>query len=218
FCSQGKDRLFKERTDDIATLLERGAAVCLVDPRGIGESKLGDSHGRRSSATSISSTALMLGQPLLGQQLRDVQLALTWLREQPELKGRRFALWGESLSPPNPETALFRQPRDDDQALPAPSEPQAPLLALFTGLFEDDISAIYTAGGLTSWHSLLADYLVLTAHDSLIPGALTVGDIGGLIEPFRSDRRVRVEAAVDGWNRLAPDTPKREGPAKWLVD
>ncbi len=217
-CSQGKERLLKERSRDVADLLARGTAVCLVDPRGIGESKLGDSHGRRSSATSMSSTALMLGTPLLGQQLRDVRLAMTWLRKQPDLKGRRFALWGESLTPPNPDTALFRQPRDDDQALPAPSEPQAPLLALLTGLFEDDISAIYTAGGLTSWRSLLSDYLVLTAYDSLVPGALTVGDIADLIEPVRSDRRVRIEAAVDGWNRQVPANAKREGPTKWLVE
>ncbi len=217
-CSQGKERLLKGRSQEIAELLEQGAPVCLVDPRGIGESKLGDSHGRRSSATSMSSTALMLGTPLLGQQLRDVRLVLSWLREQPDLKNRRFALWGESLTPPNPDTALFRQPRDDDGALPAPSEPQAPLLALLTGLFEDDLSAIYTAGGLTSWRSLLSDYLVLTAHDSLVPGALTASDIVDLIEPFRSDRRVRIEAAVDGWNRLAPNTPKRDGPAKWLTN
>ena len=217
-CSQGKERLLKERSRDVAELLARGAAVCLVDPRGIGESKLGDSHGRRSSATSMSSTALMLGTPLLGHQLRDVRLALTWLRKQPELKGRRFALWGESLTPPNPNTALFRQPRDDDQALPAPSEPQAPLLALLAGLFEDDVSAIYTAGGLSSWRSLLAEYLVLTAHDSIVPGVLTAGDLTDLIEPFRSDRRVRIEAAVDGWNRLVPANSKREGPVKWLVE
>ncbi len=217
-CSQGKERILKERSDDIANLLERGAAVCLVDPRGIGESKLGDSHGRRSSATSMSSTALMLGTPLLGQQLRNVRLVLTWLREQPDLKGRRFALWGESLTPPNPDTAPFRQPRDDDQALPAPSEPQAPLLALLTGLFEEDLSAIYTAGGLTSWRSLLADYLVLTAYDSLIPGALTVGDIADLAGPPRPDRPIRIEATVDGWNRLTPDTLPRSSPTKWLTN
>jgi hypothetical protein len=216
-CSQGKERLLKDRTSDIAELLQKGCAVCLIDPRGIGESKLGDGHGRRSSATSITSTALMLGMPLLGQQLNDVRLALTWLRKANEFESRRFVLWGESQTPPNPETALFRQPRDDDAALPAPSEPQAPLLALLTGLFEDDVSAIYTVGGLSNWRSLLADYLVLTAHDSLVPGALTVGDIGDLIEPDRSDRRVVLEAAVDGWNRLVPNTPKRTSPANWFI-
>ena len=217
-CSQGKERLLKERSQDIAELLERGATVCLVDPRGIGESKLGESHGRRSSATSISSTALMLGTPLLGQQLRDVQIAISWLRDQREFKGRRVAIWGESLTPPNPDTALFRQPRDDDQALPAPSEPQAPLLALFAGLFEDDVSAIYTAGGLVSWRALLADYMVLTAHDSLVPGTRTIGEIYELADSHHSDRRVQLEAAVDGWNRLVPNTPKRSSPAKWLLN
>lgn len=217
-CSQGKSRLLKERAHDVAELLDQGGAVCLVDPRGIGESKLGDSHGRRSSATSMSSTALMLGTPLLGQQLRDVRLAMIWLRELPDLKGRRFALWGESLTPPSPETARFRQPRDDDAALPAPSEPQAPLLALLAGLFEDDVSAIYAVGGLTNWRSLLADYLVLTAYDSLVPGTLTVGDIEEFIEPHRSDRRVRIEAAVDGWNRRVPESPSRSNPAQWLIN
>lgn len=215
-CSQGKQRLLKDRPEDIAQLLELGTAICLVDPRGIGESKLGDSHGRRSSATSLSSTTLMLGRPLLGQQLQDVRLVLKWLREQPDLKGRRFTVWGESLTPPNPESARFRQPRDDDGALPAPSEPQAPLLAQLIGLFEEDVSAIYTAGGLISWRSLLADYLVLTAHDSLVPGALTVSDIADLSKMAPRAPRIRIEAAVDGWNRLTPNTPKREGPAKWL--
>jgi dienelactone hydrolase len=215
-CSQGKARLLKERRDDIAALLERGAAVCLVDPIGIGESTLGDSHGRRSSATSISSTAQMLGRPLLGQQLQDVRVTLVWLRT--EFKGRALMLWGESLTPPNPDTARFRQPRDDDSALPAPSEPQAPLLALLTGLFEDDVSTIYTVGCLSSWRSLLADYLVLTAHDSLVPGALTVGDLADLIDPDRSDRRVVLEAAVDGWNRLVQGSPQRTSPVKWLTN
>jgi cephalosporin-C deacetylase-like acetyl esterase len=217
-CSQGKERLLKERSRDVAELLEHGAAVCLIDPRGIGESKLGDSHGRRSSATSISSTALMLGTPLLGQQLRDVRIAMSWLRDQRDFQGHPFAIWGESLTPPNPDTARFRQPRDDDASLPAPSEPQAPLLALFAGLFEDDVSAIYTSGGLISWRTLLTDSLVLTAHDSLVPGTRTICEIYELSEPYRPDRHIRNEAAVDGWNRLAHDTPKREGPAKWLIN
>jgi dienelactone hydrolase len=216
-CSQGKERLLRDRADDIAELLKRGAVVCLMDPRGIGESKLEDSHGRRSSATSLSSTAQMLGRPLLGQQLQDVRLVLTWLRTQPNSKGRAFALWGESLAPPNPDNARFRQPRDDDSALPAPSEPQAPLLALLTGLFEEDISTIYTVGGLSSWRSLLSEYLVLTAYDSLIPAALTNGDLTDLIEPHRSDRLVIQEATVDGWNRLLQDSEARTSPANRLT-
>jgi hypothetical protein len=216
-CSQGKERLLRERATEVAELLAQGTAVALIDPRGLGESKLGDSHGRRSSATSYSSTALMLGTPLLGLQLRDVRTALTWLRQQPDFKGRTFAVWGESFTPPNPENAKFRQPRDDDGALPAPSEPQAPLLAILTGLFEDDVAAIYSAGGLKDWRSLLADYLVLTAHDSIVPGALTAGDIPDLIAAQRSATKIRVEAEVDGWNRPVPSTAKRSSPVALLT-
>src|ERR1043165_4973198 len=102
-------------------------------------------------------------------------MTLSWLRRRPEVGFRPIMVWGESLVPPNPETAPFKTPRDDDQALPAVSEPQAPLLALLLGLFEDDIDAIYSCGGIASWRSLLDSYLVLTAHDVVVPGVLTAG-------------------------------------------
>jgi len=230
-CSQGKNRLMKERASEIAHLLEQGATICLMDPRGIGESKLGDSHTRRSSATSLSSTSLMLGHPLLGEQLRDVRLVLRWLRQRQDVGFRPLVLWGESLVEPNADDSAFHTPRDDDQALPAVSEPQAPLLALITGLFEDDLDGIYATGGLVSWRSALASHLVLTAYDSIVPGILTAGDIDDLIAAQRPQTRVRLERLVDGWNRLAsPEAQasltkasarcsvdsKRRGIAAWL--
>lgn len=208
-CSQGKNRLLKERAADIARLLEKGATVCLVDPRGLGESTLGDGHTRRSASTSHSSTALMLGTPLLGEQLRDLRLALAWLRHRQEVGFRPIAIWGESLVPANPATAPFQTPRDDDQALPAVSEPQAPLLALLTGLFEEDLDSIYVVGGLVSWRSLLANPLVLTAHDVLVPGALTAGEISDMIAALPGQTRIRMESTVDGWNRIAEEDTLR---------
>ncbi|MBS0202253.1 MAG: acetylxylan esterase [Planctomycetes bacterium] len=209
-CSQGKSRLMNERSTEIAGLLQRGAIVCLFDPRGIGESKLGDSHTRRSSATSHASTDLMLGTPLLGEQLRDVRLVLNWLRRRQDSGFRPLVVWGESLVPPNLETAEFKVPRDDDQALPAVSEPQAPLLALLAGLFEDDLEAIYTCGGLVSWRSLLTSYLVLTAHDVVVPGALTAGELSDIVAAHAPGARIRQEIVVDGWNRLASDADVTE--------
>ena len=209
-CSQGKNRLLEERSTEIAALLQQGAMVCLFDPRGIGESKLGDSHTRRSSATSHSSTDLMLGTPLLGEQLRDVRLVLNWLRRRQDAGFRPLVVWGESLVPPNSATAPFKTPRDDDQALPAVSEPQAPLLALLTGLYEDDLEAIYTCGGLVSWRSLLASYLVLTAHDVVVPGAMTAGDLSDIVAAQAPGSRIRQEMLVDGWNRPASDADIKE--------
>lgn len=204
-CSQGKDRLLKERAAEIAALVEGGATVCLVDPRGIGESKLDDSHTRKSSATSHSSTNLMLGRPLLGEQLRDIRQALFWLRHRPEVGFRPLVVWGESLVAPNSDEAPFLTPRDDDQALPAVSEPQAPLLALLAGLFEEDLDAIYTVGGLASWYSLLASHLVLAAHDVIVPGALTAGDLADVVAVQSPATRICQDVPVDGWNRIVTE-------------
>lgn len=202
-CSQGKNRLMEERAGELASLLGQGATVCMIDPRGIGESKLGDSHTRRSAATSLASTALMLGSPLPGEQLRDVRMVLRWLRHRQDFGFRPLVLWGESLVEPNADDSPFQTPRDDDQALPAVSEPQGPLAVLLTALFEDDVDGIYLAGGLASWRSLLISHLVLTAYDGLVPGALTACDLDGLVAAQRPETRVRIERAVDGWNRLA---------------
>lgn len=232
-CSQGKTRLLKERSTDIAAIVNVGGMVCLADPRGIGESKLGDSHTRRSSATSHSSTDLMLGTPLLGEQLSDVRLVLHWLRQRSDVGFRPLVVWGESLIPANPESAAFKTPRDDDQALPAVSEPQASLLALLTGLFEEDLDAIYTCGGLVSWHSLLQSHLVLTAHDVVVPRALIAGDMSDLIAVQAPTTQLWLEGLVDGWNRAASESDlavlrmarpegrvaaTRQGIAKWIKE
>ena len=50
-----------------------GRTVCLVDVRGTGETQPGTSAERGSSRTSVSQTNLILGQPLLGSQLRDLR-------------------------------------------------------------------------------------------------------------------------------------------------
>ena len=209
-CSQGKSRLLRERAPEIAALLNGGATVCLTDPRGLGESHLGESHTRRSDATSHSSTGLMLGKPLLGEQISDVRMVLGWLRRRLDGGFRPIVLWGESLIAPNPETSSFRIPRDDDFALPPVSEPQAPLVALLTGLFEDDLDGIYTRGGIVNWRCLLSSHLVLTAHDIIVPGALTAGDLSDIVATQPSGMRIRMDCLVDGWNRRASDQSIQE--------
>src|SRR5262249_32051243 len=69
----GKAAFLKERGEVLEALLEAGVAVCLVDVRGTGETSPGASPGRGSSRTSVSQTNLILGQPVLGAQLRDLR-------------------------------------------------------------------------------------------------------------------------------------------------
>ncbi len=196
----GKQRLLQERSNEMASLLEHGAAICLPDLRGTGETRPGAGRGRRSAATALSSTQLMLGGTMLGAQLRDLRGVLAWLRTRDDLDARQLSLWGDSLTRPNPPETDFRIPRDEDDALPNSPEPLGGLLALLAALYEDDVRAVYVQGGVASLESVLAKHLVLIPHDAVVPGALAIGDVADVISAL-APRRVRLEEMVDGWNR-----------------
>lgn len=196
----GKQKLLHARSTEIAALLELGMVVCLPDLRGTGETSLGAARGRRSTATSIAASKLMLGGTLLSDQLRDLRSILAWLRLRDDLDPRTFVLWGDSLAQPNPPETNFQIPRDDDSALPAHAEPLGALLALLTALYEDDVHSVFVQGGLASFHSILAEPLVLVPADAIVPSALTVGDLCDLTSAL-APRPVRLEGLVDGWNR-----------------
>ena len=146
----------------------------------------------------------MLGDTLIGGQLRDLRSVLTWLRTRDEIDAGRTALWGDSLAPVNTPDTNFALPRDDDDALPPSPEPLGGLLALLAGLYEENISAIYQRGGLVGFRSALASHLVLIPHDMIVPGVLTTGDLCDVVETL-APRPVRLEGMVDGLNRRVKD-------------
>ncbi len=196
----GKQKLLRAHAGEIAALLEKGVAVCLPDVRGTGETSVGNSRGRRSAATSYSSSEFMLGGTMPGAQLRDLRAVLAWLRTRDDLDARQLSLWGESLAPPSPPDTDFQIPRDDDDALPRSPEPLGGFLALLTALYEEDVRAVYVHGGLAAFESVLSKHLALLPHDAVVPGALLAGDLCDVVAAF-APRRVRLEGLVDGWNR-----------------
>jgi len=202
----GKQKLLPEQASEIAALLDSGMAVCLPDVRGTGETSSGTGRGRRSAATSLSSSELMLGGTMLGAQLRDLRAVLAWLRTRDDLDARQLSMWGHSLTRPNPSDTNFQIPRDDDEALPRSPEPLGGLLALLAALYEEDVRAVYVQGGLASFESVLTKHFALIPHDAVVPGVLTTGDLCDLVAAL-APRRVRLEGMVDGWNRTlsAPD-------------
>jgi hypothetical protein len=200
FAQQGKQEFLKKSAEGIAELLKGGAAVCLPDLRGTGQTRPGDSRGRASAATSISATELMLGQTLLGSRLRDLRSVLRYLRGRPDLDGRRVALWGDSFAPANAEGQRLGVPLDSDK-LPGQAEPLGQLLALFGALYEPDVKAIYARGGLAGYQALLHSYFCYVPHDAVVPGALTAGDLGD-VAALLAPRPVRLEGLVDGLNRM----------------
>jgi hypothetical protein len=77
--------------------------VCLADVRGTGETRPADVSRLYSGArTTLAASEGLLGQTLLGSQLRDVRSVLRHLRSRGDLDARRVALWGDSCLPPNP--------------------------------------------------------------------------------------------------------------------
>jgi hypothetical protein len=71
---------------------------------------------------------------------------------------------------------------------------------LLGALFEDDIRAVYLAGGLASYHDVLTNFAVLIPHSASMPGALTAGDLCDLAGSL-APKPLRMEAIVNHLNR-----------------
>ena len=91
----------------------------------------------------------------------------------------------------------------DAEPYPNQAEPMGGLLALFGALFEDSVRAVVVRGGLIGYDSLLQGPFCYVPHDVLIPGALTMGDLGDVATAL-APRSLRIEGMVDGVNREVP--------------
>ena len=198
-CQQGKSTFLKNNALAIAELLKSGVAVCLPDVRGTGEGRSGGSRGRRSEAAALSSTELMLGQTLVGAQVRDLRSVLRYLRGLKGIDGKRIALWGTSFAKINSRERTVAAPLDLDQ-LPDQSEPLGGLLALFGALYEDSVRAVNVQNGLGGYRLVLQSPFVYLPHDAVVPGALTAGDLCDVAASL-APRPLRIETPVDGLNR-----------------
>jgi cephalosporin-C deacetylase-like acetyl esterase len=200
FAQQGKQGFLKDRSAALAEMINAGAAVCLPDVRGTGETAPRDgARGRNSASTSLSSTELMLGRTLLGARVRDLRSVLSYLRGRKELDPRRVALWGDSFAKANPPESNLAVPLDADR-FPAQAEPLGGLLALFGALFQDDIRAIYAGGSLVSFQSILGSPFCYVPHDCIVPAALSAGDLCD-VAAILAPRPVKLAGLVDGLNR-----------------
>jgi hypothetical protein len=206
----GKAEFLKDRGGVIEKFLKAGVAVCLPDVRGTGETRPGDgSPGRTSSRTSVSQTNLILGQPLLGSQLRDLRTVIRWLQTRPDIDGKKLAVWGDSFAPTNPPARNPVVPLDAPD-IPPIAEPLGASLAVLAALYEDGVRVAYARGGLQSYRSLLESAHVYVPHDAVVPGAVPAADLdwlaAWLLRGVVGDGRyVRPEGAVDGRNRPTGD-------------
>ncbi|MFO0965536.1 MAG: hypothetical protein U0793_08120 [Gemmataceae bacterium] len=199
---QGAAGFVKERAQTIATLLNKGVAVALVDVRNTGVlASPGDGRGRTSGATSYSISEWMMGQSTMGQRLRDLRTALDFLRDTKGVDPKRILLWGDSFAPANDDKTRLDIPYDADKQ-PRLAEPLGPILVQFAALEDPAIKGVYGRGGLTTYASFLDSTFFWTPHDVLIPGVLTAGDLP-LLAARLAPRPVRLEGLVSAMDRPA---------------
>ena len=206
---EGKGAFIAKRALELATLLQRGVAVCLVDVRGTGETNP-DGHDRYwySEAVDLAAREMMLGQTILGKRLGDLRGALRYLQSRPDLDGRRVAVWGDSFAPVNSRNLVDPPMKTEVSALQA--EPMGATAAVLLALFEDDVRAVVARGGLTGFAALLDGPACHVVMDVIVPQVLETGDLSEAVAAL-APRPVRLEALVDGRNRLAPqDRLERE--------
>ncbi|MCO6457712.1 MAG: acetylxylan esterase [Pirellulaceae bacterium] len=204
---EGKRRLLAERAGQVAELLAGQVAVCLPDLRGTGQTQPDAGRSRQSSATSLSSTALMLDGTLVGARLRDLRSVLAYLRGRDELDAGRLAVWGDSLAEPNPRQTQFEVPWDIDRR-PRQSEPLGGILALLAALYEPQLRAVVAHGGLAGYREVLESPFVYIPHDVVVPGALDAGDLCDLAAAI-APTPLLASGLVDGWNRLLDEAALR---------
>ena len=233
----GKEPFIKQRSSQLADLLEAGIAICLPDVRGTGETRSGSARGRTSNDTNLSVNMQMFGETLVGQRLRDLRSIIAWLRTRTDIDESKIAIWGDSFVEPNSPDTDFRIPHGVDRA-PRQPEPLGGLLALLAALFEEDIRAISIHRGLVSYASVLNSPQVYVAHDAVVPQALNAGDLPD-IAAVLSPTKVRLDSLVDELHRPVANDFVREllvtsgagaadaesitasrdaDPALWLID
>jgi hypothetical protein len=201
----GKEGFLRERPREIAALLAGGVAVCLPDVRGVGETRAGDDRGRQSADTTLSSTELMLGGTMVGARLRDLRTLLNHLRQRQDVDRQRLALWGDSFGKANSPDTNCQVPHGVDDR-PGQSEPLGGLMALLGALTDEKVAAVYVQGGLVSFQSVLSSPFVYVPHDVVIPGALTISDLGDVAASL-APRPLCVCGLVDHFNRRAAPEP-----------
>jgi dienelactone hydrolase len=202
FATDGIEPILKRRQADLASGLKTEILIVLVEPRGTGASSPGNDRGQQSAAAAHSATSLMLGDPLLAGQLRDLRAAWQHIQDRADVRSEELIIAGGTGVAPLAAGATFAYPRRID-GRPAEADPSGALLALLLGLFEDETIAINARLGLVSYRSVLDSPYVQVPHEAILPGALAAGDLPALVSAL-APREVGLEGLVDGHGRRVP--------------
>lgn len=198
--SSGINDMLKAEPNRIAAEIAAENIVALAEVRGIGATSPGRDRGQSGAAASHSATHLMLGQPMLGAQLRELRAVWRHVTGSENVDAKRLRIWGYSSAKALPAGAPVAYPRRIDSR-PPECEPTGPALALLLALFEDGVTGVQTTGGLVSYASILESPFVQVPHECIVPGILHAADLPDVVAAL-APRPVLLERTVDGSNRL----------------
>ncbi len=205
----GKERFLSDRAEAIAELLRSGAAVCLADVRGTGETAPAAARGDGGPHHALAQLEFDLANSLLGARLKDLRTVLAWLRARSDIDRRRIALWGESFAPPNPRDLFLDEVEiEGGPQIQYRAEPLGAHLALLAALYEDDIRAVAAQGGLAGYLTILDDAFTYTPIDVTVHGILQAGDLADVAAAL-APRALLAAGLVDGRN-IRLDRPDRD--------
>jgi hypothetical protein len=203
----GKSHFLRDRTGDVEQLLLRGYDVVIPDLRGMGQNREDDRLGRTSSAASRWANSLMLGEPLLGQRLRDLQIVINYVRACPEYARSSLLLWGDTTGVVNPSGQLPVLPHDAPRQ-PFLADADGPTLAILAAIFDERIQAIFARGAILDWRSTLQHAQSLVSVELVVPGWLSVTDGDDLCAAL-APRPLAQVRPINGLNQLLTDEQVR---------
>ena len=171
---QGKAAVVRHMSERIEALLQE-RAVCLVDVRGTGEIGMEEPRGARSKASGRAATALMVGDSILGMQIRDLRSVIGYLRttgiEDIEIEDV------EREDVPLDTSWPLARPTRDEERQPGEvgggvilaerfDEPMGGIVGYLTAFFEDGV----TAGEMPDSSGQLRKQIVDWPMDAVVPG------------------------------------------------
>jgi dienelactone hydrolase len=195
---QGKERFLASRFTEIEALLRAGVAVCLPDLRGTGETA--PEPDWQNNGENLAQMEVALGNTLLGARVKDLRTVLAYLRGGKETDASRIAVWGDSFAPANPKDLFLDELEQEvGPQIQYHAEELGASAALLAGLFEPDLRAVATHGGLASYLSVVEHAFAYLPMDAVVPGLLQVADVVD-IAAAQAPRPLLLEALVDGRN------------------
>ncbi|HEX5103622.1 MAG TPA: hypothetical protein VFV87_07425, partial [Pirellulaceae bacterium] len=195
--ADGLTGILQRQPELIAEGLSSDCIIVLPEVRGTGASHAGS--GQQGGMSSYSATSLMLGQPLLAGQLRDLRAVWKHMRGKHPRISSSMAVGGSGVEPLAADAA-FSYPRRID-GRPPECQPTGALLAMLLGLYAD-VDSVVCRHGLASYGSVLDSQFVQVPHECIVPGVFQAGDLPALAEVLKI-REFSVDLPVDGRGRLA---------------